>query len=313
MAVEWDAPTSCPDRTAFIDELTRLGGPQALRSDGAAASVTLHERDDRFELALVITGAVTEHRELVGDDCRTLVRAAALIVAVALAPIDTAIRIGDRTPAPMVKRPTQPPRAPDPPPSIPPTAAAARTPDTVQPPRADAPRRALGFVASVTGGPAFGLTPGLSGALAGEIGLSVARLRVMLVGRHVFARRDGIATGVGVRAQTSGAGIHVLWAVHDRGIALELGGGLDAGATSGAGDGSAVIAKQVTAPWLAIVARAGAAWPPQGRVAITVRTEAAVSVLRPSIGLRDDRGLREVFSVAPVSLHVLAGALIRLP
>jgi len=288
-----------------------------LRSGGARASVTLREREGRFELSLVITGATIERRELVGDDCRTLARAAALMVAVALAPLETTMRLDARTTAPPptgpVLVPTPPAQAADPPSPIASTTA-AHTPEARDAPPPDPPRRRpLGLLASVSGGPAFGLTPGSSGAIAGELGLSVGQLRVVLVGMHVFARRDRIASGVALRAQTSAAGIHVLGAVHTRRVALEFGGGLDAGATTGAGDGSAVVPKSVVAPWLAIVGRAGVAWPPEGRLAVTVRSEATVSVLRPSIGLRDGLGLNEVFSVAPVSLHLLAGVLIRLP
>jgi hypothetical protein len=302
-------------------DIERLSGRPVVDAMTTRALARVRKTKDgyRLDLELILDGV--ERRRLDADDCDTLARATALVVAVSLAPVETAAYLEQhRTEvAPDEAQPAGDlvdPLADD-------SFAAGnegsrrrRRARRAPPPEPEpVPRRLWkhGFVGSFSGGLATGLVPGPTGALDIDLGWSYGPVQLRGNAFAAFPRTDGIEPGVAVTATLAGAGVHALWVPTVGPVAIEVGGGLEAGALVGQGVGQRVDGRRTRSPWAAAVLRVGLQWPPRGKIALEVRGEGLVAILRPAIELTHAEGPSEAFRMPSVGARVLVGPLLRLP
>lgn len=83
--LEWQAPPGCPTTEAVKRDVKRLAGSAEGTALVARAAVT-QTADQRWRVAIDLTGAARGHRTLTADTCLQLARASALIIALAANP-----------------------------------------------------------------------------------------------------------------------------------------------------------------------------------------------------------------------------------
>ncbi|WP_437533825.1 hypothetical protein WME79_07390 [Sorangium sp. So ce726] len=133
--LRWEAPDGCPPVDEVRNEIARLLGTSEQRQPIEVEIAIARERDERLRLDLRIRAPAPGERVIHGDDCASMSRAAALIVAMSIDP-DAVARNAAAQPAPpqaiaapAASAPRPPPpargRAPRrPPPAAPPPSAA---------------------------------------------------------------------------------------------------------------------------------------------------------------------------------------------
>jgi hypothetical protein len=85
LQLDWQAPASCPTRETILRDVRRLAG--ANEGDLLAARAVVTETpDQRWRVAIDLSGSATGHRTLTADSCTQLARASALIIALAANP-----------------------------------------------------------------------------------------------------------------------------------------------------------------------------------------------------------------------------------
>lgn len=124
--LRWEAPEGCPPVDEVRNEIARLLGASEQRQPIEVEIAIARERDERLRLDLRIRAPAPGERVIHGDDCASMSRAAALIVAMSIDP-DAVARSAAAQPAPpqAVAAPAaSAPRPPPPAPRRPPPAAA---------------------------------------------------------------------------------------------------------------------------------------------------------------------------------------------
>jgi hypothetical protein len=305
--IVWEAPRGCPDAASVAEDLVRL-------THGAVATAMAAEREVHarvveeptgFTLELaIVTGDQREVRHLTSPRCETLARAAALMIAVVLAPVATAKTVG---------------AAPILPPPLP--AVSEPAPADPAPPRAASPTRAARpsqawthrAVLAAWVGPSIAIVPRVSAIVGGDLGWRVGPLGLQLSGWHTFAATNAIAPGVGVRAAVSGGGLRFVYAPRAGPVELPISVGLELGAIDGRGTGARVRPHRVRGLWSAVAVGFGLAWPARGRIALAVRADALIGLLRPGIHIDSRDAEVLAFRMPPIALRVIAGPMLRLP
>lgn len=84
--LRWKAPDGCPSADEVRGEIARLLGASARRQPIVVEIAVARERGARLRLRLRIRAPAPGKRELRGDDCASMSRAAALIVAMSIDP-----------------------------------------------------------------------------------------------------------------------------------------------------------------------------------------------------------------------------------
>ncbi|WP_437591584.1 hypothetical protein [Sorangium sp. So ce1000] len=117
--LRWEAPDGCPPADEVRSEIARLLGASEQRQPIDVAIAVAREGDTRLRLDLRIRAPAPGERVLHGDDCASMARAAALIVAMSIDP-DAVARTAAAEPAqpeapaaPRESAPRPPPRARD--------------------------------------------------------------------------------------------------------------------------------------------------------------------------------------------------------
>ncbi|WP_441288415.1 hypothetical protein ACSRUE_41705 [Sorangium sp. KYC3313] len=124
--LRWEAPAGCPPVDEVRSEIARLLGTSEQRLPIEVEIAIARERDERYRLDLRIRAPAPGERVIRGDDCASMSRAAALIVAMSIDP-DAVARSAAAQPAPpqAIAAPAAgAPRPPPPAPRRPPPAAA---------------------------------------------------------------------------------------------------------------------------------------------------------------------------------------------
>ncbi|MEM6295365.1 MAG: hypothetical protein AAGA54_29095, partial [Myxococcota bacterium] len=118
VALDWQAPEGCPDAAAVGQSVETLSGVQVVASaDEAAlrAEAAVSRTEAGFALALTLrTNGTTQVRALEATDCAVIARAAALVVTVALDPVEVATRMPEPEPEPELEPEPAPAPAPAP-------------------------------------------------------------------------------------------------------------------------------------------------------------------------------------------------------
>ncbi|HTN91694.1 MAG TPA: hypothetical protein VL242_48835 [Sorangium sp.] len=132
--LRWEAPDGCPAGDEVRNEIVRLLGASEERQPIEVDIAVAREGDARLRLALRIRRPTPGERVLHGDDCASMSRAAALIVAMSIDP-DAVARSAAAPPqeadAPIARAPRPPPAASERP------RAAGRPPAADRPPAAE--------------------------------------------------------------------------------------------------------------------------------------------------------------------------------
>jgi hypothetical protein len=183
--LDWRAPTGCPSADHLRAEITRLIGPNAHPEGTTHVSGEVSAQDNgtySVKLELEQSGHPGE-RTLTGATCAEVSRAAALLIALAIAP-DTARE--ENEPAPPPPPPPPPPAPPPPAPPLPPPAPKPATPHE---------RRLV-----IAVGPAaeIGLLPTLSAGGEASLGGAVDRFSLEAYGATYLSQsRDALGGGGG--------------------------------------------------------------------------------------------------------------------
>ncbi|WP_437517995.1 hypothetical protein [Sorangium sp. So ce1099] len=140
--LRWQAPDGCPAGDEVRNEIVRLLGASEQRQPIEVDIAVAREGDARLRLALRIRRPAPGERVLHGDDCASMSRAAALIVAMSIDP-DAVARNAAAQPqeadAAVARTPRPPPPAAGSPPATDRPPAAGRPPPADRPPAADRP------------------------------------------------------------------------------------------------------------------------------------------------------------------------------
>ena len=328
----WDAPADdCPDEDRVVSEVERLlGGPVGEQGSERLAAIARvrREADGRWDLRLwTVTERETLQRSMVGEDCEVLAEAAALLAAMAIDP--TVLERGSPSDAAREQaEQAQPVEAPEPPPDEP---DPDTDPDPGPQPSSDDPATAEPPPPAVPGRRPGGWPRGTRAfliALRAEVGLSfgdlpdigpVARLavalqwvhaRVELEGHYGFLRRsrfdDNAELGADLRhafAVARGCGVLAIERVR---LEFPLCLGLEAGALLGEGAGFTEV-EEGQIPWLALDFAPGLTWAPLEHLAVGLRVEPWVALLRRRFLAREDAGPREIWRPTPVGVRASVG------
>jgi hypothetical protein len=322
----WDAPAEhCPTEAEVLAQLERLlGGKVSEQGDRRLAAIARvrREADGRWDLRLwTVANDSTSERSMTGEDCAVLAEAAALLAAIAIDPsvlvrgdaseaaveqAEQAETVAEAEPVPEVEPPaleqstTEPP-APEPP---------QLEPRQAEPPQPEPARRQRRFVVGTgaSAGISYGDLPGVGPIIRLGVALQWPHARVELEGHYGFLRRarfeDGEMIGADLRhgmVVARGCGV-----LHARAAKLEfpICGGLEGGALVGHGVGFTVI-EDGQLPWLAIDVAAGLAWAPIRRLAIGLRVEPWVAMVRGRFTA--EQGATELWRPQPLGVRAVVG------
>lgn len=334
LRVDWAAEPSCPDAEALRLELVRLLHRELRFDPDAEARVEgiIRRRADAFELELsVAAGELHERRTLSAERCEELRTAAALVVAVALEP--WAAGEAPRSvpePDPPEAVPPEDPGEPGEDPSAteagtePPAEPAPRVPEDdelsfdLEPPAAPSsaepsPRRPVRVGVLVHGGLGIGQHATLAGGLGGALAALGRGWRVELTAVHWWPTRVDAAQGASVRAWLTTGGVRGCWVPARGRWELPVCAGLEAGAMRARATGPGVTAITSTAPWLGIVAGAGAAWRATRWLALRASADLTVAAWRHAFHLQRGADTLPALTPSPVGARLLAGVELRLP
>ncbi|PCC74599.1 hypothetical protein SAMN02745121_06965 [Nannocystis exedens] len=320
-AIEWRAPEGCPTRDDVLDALAALTRPPDL--EGVRVRGVVRRVAGRYELRLDIhTQRLTQRRVERADACESLDGAAALIIAIAIDPLEFANQLAPPAPEPEPEpEPAPPPPVPPPPEVVGPAPAAPAPepagdppppPRDAPPPRPRAPRPAraheLSVLLRVDGAIDAGATPTIAGDIGGAFGFLYHRLRIEAVGHYMPARP--------LTFEDARVGVVARWALGVRGCGRFLPGpleipvclGLEGGQFLAEGAGITVSRREARPPWFAVSLGLGLVWSPHPRVGLGVRTDFLVTPLRAQFTVSDEL----VFITQPVGVRFGGGLEIRL-
>lgn len=321
--LEWIAPPQCPDAASGAEHLERFLGGHKLP---APARVELVASAAGYVAKVTVDGAT---RTLHAEDCETLARAAALVVAVSLDPVATAATVLRERDVGAVEEPggsgagsrgassdtSTAPESDDT--ELGPTQEPARRQRTIST-RADMPSRAepgdtpsgSAHWLGASGGIALAIVPSLTGAV--RLGYAYQRGPLRVQAEATYATPRAITypaePAVGGRFQSVVVGVRACFAPAAGRLAVPLCGGLEGGAIFGRGIGIPNARNPVGA-WIGGLAGAAAVVRVHPRVALLAGADLLVGLRRPAFHV----GAREtLFRASPVGLRALAGLELRL-
>lgn len=290
--LRWDAPSQCPD---IADVRAWMHDDDIVARAPIAVAVSIAAHADGFALSLAIDGpSGSSTRQLADRDCEELARAALLVVAVAadplrsLVPADVVVvPLEPQTPSAVAS--AVPPASTATPPAIavaePPRDTTTSATPTAAKPRVS-PRRPW-FGVGAEGGVAWGLAPSASGSLGGAVAVGGRRWRVGVGALHTFAApaRFVDLPRVGADVSTTRATLRGCGRIAAGRVALLPCGGVELGATRGAGVGLPITQTQTSA-WIALTVHAMVELVLARRVALWLAPNLVAPITRPAFSIR---------------------------
>lgn len=326
--LDWQAPRGCPDAGHVQATIAGLVG-QPLASSPASAESSARVRavvrsgPEGFVVELHTRhGEAEERRTFAAPHCDALADATALIVAVALRPLEAAAASATealetaREPAPHDRPP-----APTPAPTMvvqrqpSPAAAAALTPrarTTGADQPATARPRTVGGALAVTVGPGVGVLPGVAAQLAAALALRGPRWRVEAGGAYWFPRTAGTLQPTVEIGLGSGMLRGCYVAGRSR-LELPVCAGAELGAMRGRGQGAGVLSKTSRSLWAAAHAGPGLTWRLGSWVAVRLSVDAIVALRQPGFDVRIAGERVELHRTPPVGGRATLGIELRWP
>ena len=302
-SVHWSAPPGCPNRAQVLGQVGALIRDPS--GEDRLEQATVHGVIDVDDVGFVLrmdieTSTGTTRKSVQADDCTVLARVAALMIAVAVDPVQTSRNVSppeapstsdgiagrESGPIPEFELAAEPEPDPRPLHTGPPEQAAA----TVDPDREHAPVELGGFVRA-SGSLGRGLLPRIDGGLGLGVGLLAPHLRVEVIGSHVFAQEAhypppspggariaawGGSLRAGPRAEVGPLELHALGTVD---LTLLTARGLDVRNPRRAAD-----------LHVAVSLVPGLRWAPHPRVALGADLEVQAPLRRPAftVGARSE-------------------------
>lgn len=321
--LDWQAPRGCPEEGDVEATIARLVGHPIASGRGAEPSTqvraVVRTRAERFEVELHTRhGAAEEHRTFAAARCDALADATALIVAVALQPLEMATGPSPPAasaavldPAPSVVPPAPTMVAPR---QRPPAAAAvptARAPEAAVPEAVRA--RAVGGGLAVTVGPAVGVLPGVAAQLAAVLALRGPHWRVEAGGAYWFPRTASSADRPTVEVGLGSGIMRGCYVFARTRLELPLCGGAELGAMRGRGQGAGVLARTSRSLWAAAHAGPGLSWRLGPWAAVRLTVDAIVALQQPGFDLRIGDERVELHRALPVGGRAGLGIELRWP
>jgi hypothetical protein len=317
--LDWDAPTSCPDRATIERRVEALlaGDPGGDGEMHVRAVVT--QDAGRFKLAMrtEFMGEVDERPEVSSTRCEDLSETVALVVAIAMEP-EASGRVPEESrppgPDPSIPEPIEEPAvAPRPSPPRPssdtfdaPVASVSRDDATAaapedppgRPHERGASKQSLEGFVRIDLGFTIGALPRPGGGTLAAIGLSLHRLRVELFGAHLWPQRNRSDTGL---FQLGVAGVRGCGRLFAGRVELPLCGGLEAGALRADSRGLQV-SRRAHGAWVAALGGVGIGVRGR-RVGFFGLAEAGVPLRRTRFLVGDQVALQS----SPVTFRATAG------
>lgn len=320
IALQWDAPPSCPGadrvreharRRMGTDGATRVVARGTVRSIDASTWV--------LELSLEGEGG-HEDREIRAASCDALAEAAGLLIAVAADPSRASTGpavVPEPALEPAIEPTTIEPTTIEPATIDPATIEATPpTPIATTPasPRLEAPRRrrVSGAARAELGGQFLRVLPRAADVtFGGALALRMPLARVELRGRYALAQRveqDGLAD-VGGTIDLWTLGASGCFAPRWRRLEFPICAGVEVGAMRGQSFGVEQSGRAGSL-FAAIPIDANLVWSPIPRIGLLAGAGVAPTLRRPSFHLRDQASL---FRAGPVGLRLVVGVELRFP
>jgi hypothetical protein len=295
-ALQWSAPEACPGRDALLagirtylpnlDDPPLEVGRADLRIDASVLAPAAH--GEAWTLRLRTSGREGEsQRELEAPDCDALADAVALIAAVALDPVLVARQTREalaaaHAPAPDV--PLAQAQVPEPEPARP-----ESEPSLVLAPleRIDAPRRRVGFAASLRGGGGNGPTANAFGHVTGGFALLGARFRWQLDAGIALPRTLAIDEGRRGRVIGWSVGSDACLVTRVKVVELPICLGFEGGLVHARGLAPTANTRAQRQPWLAPRLRSGLRWSLLPRLALLLDLDLLVPLVRAGFTIGD--------------------------
>jgi hypothetical protein len=320
VALDWQAPAACPDGAHVAATIARLvGRPVETTSQSPTrARAVVRARGEGFVLELWARhGDAEDRRTIHAPHCAALADATALVLAVALRPLDVVAALSPRAPL----------AADDSlavePPSVPPVVAAAAGVRTDPRSRADHPTSepsptparatALQGALAATIGPGLGVLPGVAAELRAAAALRGRGWRVEATGMYWFPRVSPSTSTLAVEVGLGGGGLRGCAELRRRRLEVPLCAGAELGAMRGRGRGSGVLPRASSSLWAAVHAGPGITWALGSWVALRLSVDAIVALRQPAFDLRVAGERRELFRAPPVGGRAALGIELRWP
>jgi phenylpyruvate tautomerase PptA (4-oxalocrotonate tautomerase family) len=300
----WSAPKSCPKKAEVLAKITELVerplGQDPERTLVVTGKVTRTKGKYALVLVVVDRGAETT-REFTAAKCRELLEPAAVVVAVAVDPVEQApaeALIVPEPPATIEAEEVTPEPMPEAEPEVEveaeplavadaPSTSTSTSTSTSQPLPRRRRARGLKAIVGVRGGVDGGNLPGVGGVLEGSVGVLVGPARFEVAVLHVFARRRERDDGTGGTFRVTAARPQGCFEPGVGRFAFPICGGVELGVMRAAGVG-VERSETVRALWLGLVAGAGFVGAPLPWLALGVRAELVLTPLRREFTLDDD-------------------------
>ncbi len=315
VAFAWQAPPSCPTAAHVVTDIEALGGVTLAVSASAAIHIVgrIDAHKDGYTLDLELPrGDAVEHRSLEAPSCELLARAAALVVALTLAPLTSArhtltLQSSDAGAQSSISAP--PPETLSLPTREDPDEEPVPTPSDDMP-TTPLSLREHALVFGVSAGASARLLPGPSGVVAGELAWRWRDVDLGVRG-FVASPAEQQTRSVSVRAGLAAAGLQVRYAPRFGPLEMDFRGGPLLGALWGQVRGAQVRATPTRDLWVAAMAEVGLSWPAQGLVALRVGLSAILVLRRPGIHLRQGAQNAVLFRAPRGGIRILAGPQLR--
>lgn len=279
MPLEWQASAGCPSAHQVRGWVDALVDPHA---QGSAEGEVV-ETAGGYRLALVVTTPQgRSERVLEAPECEALARAAAVVVAVAVDPVQAEARVDDARLAPMVVPPLAPPRAGS---SVGEGFGGAT--GTAQPGSAAARRaswRPRMAVLGIEAGIGVGLLPQPHATLHAFGGLAWRRIEGQASATHRLGQLAEQPSGGGGVISVTTLGLAFGPALRQERWSLDLMAMLEAGVMVAAGRGVSS-PRTAVSPWLGLGLRPGLVWRPVPWLGLRVDATLTGSLLRPQFDI----------------------------
>ncbi|EDM76534.1 hypothetical protein PPSIR1_23304 [Plesiocystis pacifica SIR-1] len=342
LALDWSSAAECPGREVVVEGLQAMmpallvppavaeALPEQLRVTGALEALP----DGGYEVQLAFArGDDRDARSFQGPDCGSLTRAATLVIAVALDPVETAEHVGplDAREDPPAPAPVQKPKlVPEPEPALAPEPKPALElpvePTTLEPAREPPPRERrrpprsgdargpspLGGSVGVRIGGGLGPVDAATTQLGLDLALASGRWRVDLLGLWMPPRELAASVGPSdnrVRFDSFLVGAHGCGVPSWRTLEFPLCAGVEAGATRGVGVDPTPDPREAALPWVTLTPGAGLRWVASPRVAVGFDLAAPISLVRGGFRINE----LVVQRLAPVGARGLVAVDVRFP
>jgi hypothetical protein len=329
LRLRWPTIAGCPSAEEVGVRVTELAPQIELGDDGTREAEIGLERvagsPPRWAVEVRIEAPFGVQRNTFeAESCAVAADAVALLIAVALDPVETVAQLDEaRRAAPAEPAPAEPssdrePSEPIEAETVDPGSAssgdAPRTPASTLVATDDAPPAAsevgrLGFGLALLGGGGFGPLRAGSAAIVARFAVFARRWRWQIGG--VWLAPVGLDLGQGWTARFDGwlLGTRACGVLHpaDR-LELPLCGGVEAGAVRGRPLPTLPTGTDAIQPWLAVELGPALSWSPRPRLALGVELDAVVPLLAAAFTLGGER----VRQYSPVGVRALAAIELRL-